>query len=366
MSWLLQMQPGGRKNRTFYELKRKRGEMNFWRHRTQQQKLTALIGWGFMLACVLSACSAAGFEIPLAGRPIQMEPGVFQSNSVAWVMTPSLTPFQPVLPGTAAYTETAEQPIVTAPSTMTATVLFSETVTPTPATVTPSQAKVTLTVTGTRFPSPTPKKTATLQSGQPTLTLTRGFTQTLTRTQVLVNFTPTLTTTSQPATAAPTSQPQNTATYTVVPATRTITSAPVGCAYSENSGFESTLITLINEERVSKGLAAYGVNGLLTSAARGHSQDMACNAYFSHTGLDGSTSASRVAAQGYSYSWVGENIYAGSGGYNTPESAFAYWMQSPAHYANLMNTNYTEIGIGYVFYTSSPYGGYFTANFARP
>lgn len=351
--------------------------MKFWRHRRPlQQKLTTLIGLGFGLAWVLSACSAAGLQIPLNGRPIQMEPGAFQSSMVDWVLTPSLTPFQPVLPGTAglSYTEAAAQPIIPVPATLTVqesltstpTVLLSQTVTPTLATVTPTLAKVTLTVTGTRFPSPTAKKTATQQSGQPTLTLTRGFTQTLTRTQVPVNYTQTLTRTSPPATAASTNQPQNTATFTVVPATLTITSAPVGCAYTENVGFESNLITLINQERTANGLAAYGVNGLLTSAARGHSQDMACNAYFSHTGLDGSTSASRVAAQGYSYSWVGENIYAGSGGYNTPESAFTYWMQSPAHYANLMNTNYTEIGIGYVFYASSPYGGYFTANFARP
>lgn len=307
-----------------------------------------------------------------------MEPGIIQASMVDWVLTPSLTPFQPVLPGTdgLAFTEAATQSVIPAPVTLTLTLqesltsspttIISETVTPTLATVTPTLAEVTLTVTGTRFPSPTAKATATLQSGQPTLTLTRGFTQTLTRTQVPVNYTQTLTRTSPPATAASTSQPQNTATPTLVPATRTVTSAPVGCAYSENGGFESTLINLINTERTANGLAAYGINGLLTSAARGHSQDMACNAYFSHTGLDGSTSASRVAAQGYSYSWVGENIYAGSGGYNSPESAFTYWMQSPAHYANLMNVNYTEIGIGYVFYASSPYGGYFTANFAKP
>jgi uncharacterized protein YkwD len=363
------MRPGVWKNRTFYGLKRKQETMNFWRQRTQlQQKLTALIGWGVVLACVLSACSVAGVQIPLNGRPIQMEPGKFQSDSVVWVLTPSLTPFQPVLPGTAAYTVTAEQSSVTVPVAITATVqasqtsspttLMSETVTATPVSVTPTMAKVTLTVTGTRFPSPTPKKTATLQSGQPTLTLTR--------TSPPVNFTQTLTRTSPPVTAAPTSQPQNTATYTVVPATRTVTSAPVGCAYSENGGFESTLIDLINAERVANGLPALSTNGLLTAAARGHSQDMACNAYFSHTGLDGSTSASRVAAQGYAYSWVGENIFAGSGGYNTPESAFAYWMQSQAHHDNLMNTNFTEIGIGYVYYAPSPYGGYFTANFAKP
>ncbi len=41
-------------------------------------------------------------------------------------------------------------------------------------------------------------------------------------------------------------------------------------------------------------------------------------------------------------------------------------MNSAPHRANLLNTNYVDIGIGYVYLASSPYGGYFTAVFARP
>jgi uncharacterized protein YkwD len=102
----------------------------------------------------------------------------------------------------------------------------------------------------------------------------------------------------------------------------------------------------------------------LTTAARNHGTDMACNHFFSHTGSDGSTVAMRVAAQGYSASWVGENIFAGWSA--SPQSAFDWWMGSAPHRANLLNANYTEIGIGYIYEANSDYKGYFTAVFARP
>ena len=124
---------------------------------------------------------------------------------------------------------------------------------------------------------------------------------------------------------------------------------------------------LINDERAAQGLPAYAAQGQLQTAARLHSTDMACNSFLSHTGSDGSTVGMRVAAQGYSLSWVGENILATSDtSSQAPQSAFDWWMNSPDHRANLLSPNYTEIGIGYIYVAGSPYGGYFTAVFARP
>lgn len=106
------------------------------------------------------------------------------------------------------------------------------------------------------------------------------------------------------------------------------------------------------------------MQGQLQTAARNHSTDMACNGIFGHEGSDGSTVWMRVAAQGYSASWVGENIFAG--GSATPLSAFSWWMNSEPHRNNLLHSNFTEIGIGYIYEPDSPYKGYFTAVFARP
>ena len=123
---------------------------------------------------------------------------------------------------------------------------------------------------------------------------------------------------------------------------------------------------LINQERQNQGLSPLGYQFPLAAAARDHSQDMACNGFFSHTGSDGSSPASRADAQGYSFSTIGENIYAGGGPYNSPEQAFNAWMNSPGHRTNMLNPEFGEIGVGHSFNASSPYGGYFTALFGKP
>ncbi len=123
-------------------------------------------------------------------------------------------------------------------------------------------------------------------------------------------------------------------------------------------------MNLINAERQSQGLTPYNSQVQLEAAARGHGTDMACNGFFSHTGSNGSNVGDRITAQGYSWSWRGENIFAG--GSATPQSAFNWWMNSAPHRANLLNSNYTDIGIGYIYEPNSQYRGYFTAVFAWP
>jgi uncharacterized protein YkwD len=64
---------------------------------------------------------------------------------------------------------------------------------------------------------------------------------------------------------------------------------------------------------------------------------------------------------------VGENIFAtGNTSPAAPQQAFDWWMNSPLHRANLMSSNYVDIGIGYSYLSESSYGGYFTAVFAAP
>jgi uncharacterized protein YkwD len=143
----------------------------------------------------------------------------------------------------------------------------------------------------------------------------------------------------------------------------TLINKNAGCNYQTNSQFESRVAELINEERAKEGLAPLAIQSQLTTAARLHSADMACNNFFSHTGSDGSSSSLRVARQGYIGSYIGENIAAG---YSTPESTVNAWMNSSGHRANILNVNYIELGVGYVYRSGSPYGAYWTNAFARP
>jgi uncharacterized protein YkwD len=165
----------------------------------------------------------------------------------------------------------------------------------------------------------------------------------------------------QPSEAPSSPPPEPTAT--AVPPTPT--SEPQ-CPAGGNASFETTLLSLINAERASRGLGALTMKSALRTAARLHSTDMACNDFFSHRGSNGSTPFTRIAAQGYSFSAAGETIYAGSGSYNSPSAAFNGWMNSAPHREIMLNPNFTSIGIGYMYNADSTYGGYFTADFTTP
>ncbi|MET0091519.1 MAG: Ig-like domain-containing protein [Candidatus Thiodiazotropha sp.] len=77
----------------------------------------------------------------------------------------------------------------------------------------------------------------------------------------------------------------------------------------------------------------------LETAAQGHSDSMAENNFFSHTGLDGSSPGDRITETGYIWRAYNENIAAG---YNTKEEAMIGLLESPGHCANLMSASVTE------------------------
>jgi hypothetical protein len=126
--------------------------------------------------------------------------------------------------------------------------------------------------------------------------------------------------------------------------------------------FETDVIDLVNAERSAHGLHSLNYDANLASAARDHSEDMGVQDYFSHTGLDGRTAADRITAAGYSYSTFGENI---AGGYATPQAAVDAWMSSAGHRANILNSNFCDIGVGYMYVSNSTYGHYWTQDFGR-
>jgi uncharacterized protein YkwD len=86
------------------------------------------------------------------------------------------------------------------------------------------------------------------------------------------------------------------------------------------------------------------LNELLNRAALAHAQEMLRYGYFEHAGHDGSSPAQRIAAAGYSYRLVGENIASG------PQSAREVvqgWLASPAHCQNLMDARFADMGVAY-------------------
>jgi uncharacterized protein YkwD len=137
------------------------------------------------------------------------------------------------------------------------------------------------------------------------------------------------------------------------------------CAFTTDASRVSDVITAINAYRAQNGIAPYNVNAQLTLAAQSHSEDMACNNLFVHTGSDGSTPTSRVAAAGYSASNLTENVY-GSFPPLTGQGAVTWWatdQTDPNHNLNLISTKYKDIGVGYSFFNNY---GFYVVDFAVP
>jgi uncharacterized protein YkwD len=135
---------------------------------------------------------------------------------------------------------------------------------------------------------------------------------------------------------------------------------------SNQASFAEEVIRLVNVERAKVKLAALTNQSQLEQAAQAHSVDMGCNFFMSHTGSDGSTPFDRIDYFGYVYSWAGENVAAG---YTTPAAVMAGWMASKTHKANILNANFTEIGIGYVYNsgdTTNRYYHYWTMVLGKP
>lgn len=63
---------------------------------------------------------------------------------------------------------------------------------------------------------------------------------------------------------------------------------------------------------------------------------------WSHTRPDGTACFTAMDAAGVNYGYAGENIAYGQ---STPQQVFESWKNSSGHYANMINANYTRIGI---------------------
>ena len=142
-------------------------------------------------------------------------------------------------------------------------------------------------------------------------------------------------------------------------------SGTTSCLFSIDTTNLMEAIKAVNDYRKEQSLPAYTVNPLLARAAQKQAMDMACNHLSAHTGSDGSTPQSRVAATGYVASSVAENVY-GSNPAFTGSGAVNWWItdaSDPNNNQNLLSTTFTEIGIGYAAFDNS---GYYVIVFAKP
>lgn len=99
----------------------------------------------------------------------------------------------------------------------------------------------------------------------------------------------------------------------------------------------------LNQERARAGLAPVSLNDKLRAAAQAHAFDMVRMGFFDHASPNGARPADRVAAQGYNWCHVAENIAKGQ---PTEIAVLRSWMDSPAHRRNNLSPRATEYGLG--------------------
>lgn len=143
-------------------------------------------------------------------------------------------------------------------------------------------------------------------------------------------------------------------------------------------------------EGIKPAVAPLSWNDKLYSASAEHSTDLAAWNHgivtesealtrFSHDGSGtvsdwtaqeqalgrGSKVGERIDNSGYTWQAYGENIAAGTNT-STAVQVVQQWLDSPKHCANLMSSNYTEVGMAMVEDANSFYTHYWTQNFGNP
>jgi len=135
---------------------------------------------------------------------------------------------------------------------------------------------------------------------------------------------------------------------------------PDGLVLAPDPEAEAAMLVLVNDERTSRGLAALTLDPRLVPIARQHSEEMFRLKYFGHQSPVNGSPFDRLASAGVSYSRAGENLaYAQS-----LAVAHRSLMESPGHRDNLLQADFTRIGIGVI--SAGSYGRMFTQLFITP
>jgi len=143
------------------------------------------------------------------------------------------------------------------------------------------------------------------------------------------------------------------------------TSAPGAAAPSS-----TRVIDLVNEARAKPrrcGSARHAAvpplakSAVLDRVALAHAREMAARGRMSHEGADGSTPGERATRAGYDWRSIGENVAFGQA---SAEQVVAGWLTSPHHCENIMDPDFTDMGIGVAAGGRS--GPYWSQVFGKP
>lgn len=145
---------------------------------------------------------------------------------------------------------------------------------------------------------------------------------------------------------------------TTAVSTAAVTTSSTASSEPIEKTYASAVLKLVNKERAKVGSPPLVLNDKLCSVAMIRADEI--SELFSHTRPDGQSCFTAVEEADIDYSYVGENIAAGS---PTPESVMDVWINSKGHYENIINPEFEEFGLGYVYAPNASYRYYWVQIF---
>lgn len=140
-------------------------------------------------------------------------------------------------------------------------------------------------------------------------------------------------------------------------------SIPSSAAAYDYSSSCKAMVQWINELRAQNGADSVKVYTMGASVANLRAKE--CAQSFSHTRPNGESWFTAFYEKNISCPYAGENIYMYTLSGCNPESAFDAWKNSPGHFQNMINSEFSYVSIGYYsdstgqywvqLFTKSPY-----------
>ncbi|MCI8525496.1 MAG: CAP domain-containing protein [Oscillospiraceae bacterium] len=127
---------------------------------------------------------------------------------------------------------------------------------------------------------------------------------------------------------------------------------PFAAFTEEQRAAMDEVLALVNAARQEASLAPLTLSPVLCTAAQTRAGE--CVSTFSHTRPDGTSYKTALTDLGVTTGYCGENA---ATGHTTAQQAVERWLQSEGHRANILNSNYTQLGVGMAPNTGSVYRG---------
>ena len=139
----------------------------------------------------------------------------------------------------------------------------------------------------------------------------------------------------------------------VIPADAASNSAEVQIGGIEDYDAANEVLRLMNTARAEEGLPPLKMDPALSQWAMQRAAE--CSVYYSHTRPDGTSYKTAISEAGVVSNYTGENVACG---HSSAQQVVKAWLNSPGHRDNILNSNFTKIGVGLEKNVGNGYKGY--------